>query len=529
MNGEARYTLTLESATGSRLRELPFIDAQLSQKINRPPSLRFTVAREDMLGVALEFPRRVRVKQNSTTLDICRIMRAQFQGDADGKDVISVEAEGLLGDLSRVDASTIDETKAADDIAADLIAAQTGTAYPQLTLGTVDFDDEISVQGGESDSALSLLNRMRDALGGQFWVSDTGALNWRVERYTFSGKRMRLKKNIAEFTASVDYRTIRTSVELEGANGITATATDESGYGPTIPYRQSYPNIGNVDTLQRVANQLLTLFKVPQNTIRVTAVDLATVNVNFAHEQIRLGERVRLYATNLTPDNGVVVRVTGVQRNLAEPISVRVDLDTDELHPRVEADLFDTLENIIRTTERDIELSNAAPPNVGSSSNAGTSGLAARGDHTHGPPTGGALTDWKDALGVGEVDLSDATPQKIVTPGNAAPGTSAEVARADHRHEWDIADFVTTADPNKAVTPGNQAAGTSIFVARSDHRHAWDITDFENVARIYFAANTSALSGTFRNGDAAYTTDDNQLWSRSDGVWEPVLRFEVST
>jgi len=519
------YRLTLETPTGGRLREIPFLTATSTERINQAESLRFTVAREDMRDVAIEFPRRVRVRQNGTTLYIARIMQTSFTVDGDGKEIISVDAEGLLGDLGRVDASTLEENKAANSITSDLIALQTGTAYPALTLGTVDFTDTVSVRGGGSESALGILNRMRDALGGQYWVSSTGELNWRAERYTQAGKRMRLEKNLSDIVVTVNYRTIRTTVQLEGAGGITASATDESEYGPTIPYRQSFPNISNVNTLQLVANQLLSLFKRPQNTIRVTAIDLASFDVNFAYEQIRLGERVRLYANNLTPDDGVMVRVTGVERGMAnEDVSVRVDLDTDENFPRVQSDFLDTIAELVRVSEvEQLELATAPPPNAGSESDEGTSGLAARSDHTHGPPTGGALDDWKDALD--SIEVTDASPEDVSTA--AAVGASDEAARADHVHKWDIDTFTTTDYPENVAPVGSADAGNSNLVARRDHVHAWDITDFPTVSRVYFAENTGALSGTFRDGDVAFTSDDNQYWGRSNGVWEPILRFEV--
>jgi len=94
----------------------------------------------------------------------------------------------------------------------------------------------------------------------------------------------------------------------------------------------------------------------------------------------------------------------------------------------------------------DIELSNNAPPADGGNGSAGSSPLAARGDHQH-PGNYYPYTPPRDG---------------------GSPGSSSQYARGDHSHQFNGSNVT----PLSLTGGASGEAGTSSYYSRADHRHA---------------------------------------------------------
>jgi hypothetical protein len=157
-----------------------------------------------------------------------------------------------------------------------------------------------------------------------------------------------------------------------------------------------------------------------------------------------------------------------------------------------------------------------APVNVDkSAAAAGSSANVARQDHKHDVSTAvvGTVTFGSAAEGTATTlarsdhnhALTAPTAPANVDKSAASAGSSANVARQDHKH-----DVSTAAPAAGAVAIGNSASeGTATTIARSDHQHA--VTDGTPVA--VGTANANGVATTF---------------SRSDHVHAPLTVFGLN-
>jgi hypothetical protein len=516
---DAQWSLGLSQNGAGRSFPIEYISASYLQFVNEPAVLK-VVGTEIRAGDEInpDFPDAIFIlDRNRSVVDLCRIVELAVERDENGAISGSVEAHSLLADLGRVDAAGYEADKGVQAIVSDLLGLQTGTLYPQITSGTIAPNATVQIEAGDNDSVLSVLRKLRQIVGGIITVDHEYNLHWAHESSVFAGKRIRQSMNARGIRWRKGFRAIRTSVQITGKNGIEASASNTTEYGPTIPYRKAFPAINGQSTLQAVANELLESVRKPQQEVDVDFLDLAEAKTNFDHERVSVGELVNVRFEPISVER--LFRIYSIQRHLDDPLNARLTFgDPDRLVQDRPPDFIDTLADIVAepplpdavTIEDLPDPYDETPEPVGDEVTEGDPGESpafARGDHQHPfqPATweGGVVSDMRGVLGVDDIetaiesipDLSDDTPELIVAPGSGSAGTEDVAARADHKHEWFVQDFT-------------------------------------HVPRQYRGANLNNLNEIndveFRDGDMAVTSGDDQMWVWSDDAWRPTLRFPAS-
>lgn len=493
------WKLRLEDKGGDTFLNLIFTEAEYIEAVNEPSRLRVQIPQSfafgtngELFNVAI-FPDVVSVQnRRGETIDRCRIVRSSYE-TVSGDYVVTLEAFGLMADLGKVSAEGYSaENRRTCDIIADLLNLQTGTFYRKIRRGWCVPTEEVSIEAEPSDSVLSMLRKLREAIGGIMWVDANYRLHWKFEPYRFAGRRIRPYMNSSSIGIEMDHTAIHTTVIVEGKNDMVAMATDESEYGPTIPFRVSRRDISNQDVLDKIAADTLEIVRAPQKRITAGWIDLSAIQTNFSWEDLRLAEIVEvMYPGEIFDEK---FRVTSVRRRLHDEMGSSLEIDTINKQPSRYADIIDQIAQLMEGPEaQPVPYSDDDPLGLGVA-DPGESFDLSRADHVHPLPDGEVLFD-------------------LVEPYLPPPPTPPELSD----------------DIPEKVAQDAGAAGTSIRFTRSDHVHRWDIMDFEYAKRQFTGTNLAGLNiaggQTLRNGDTAYTTGDNQHWIRSNGQWEPNLRF----
>jgi hypothetical protein len=331
-------------------------------------------------------------------------------------------------------------------------------------------------------------------------------------------------------------------------------------YG-VLPMEKVDNRITDPETLLKAAQRILAEVSEPIVEIEVEALDLAKADMETPPciEDLYMGSRYWLRDPSLDIDFGV--EVVGVTYNMDQPLLADLHLTNrrrgleevveeilNQMAKPLIVDEGDRYPNIVRTYPLDTEV----PPKDMDWRN--NEGEAQWFDEPN--------EEWRDAT---QVDLSEDDPQ-LVQIQTADPGSSGLAADAGHKHNLLLPWATEPADP----IADQSSAGSAERAARENHKHRLyytgasaseigtpagsaaeqhfylgRVTGFEDVdymrlfqwnydttawepvceARMTSGATLNDLKPlhgypTWKDGDLAYTTDDDLLYVRSNAQWK---------
>jgi len=225
----------------------------------------------------------------------------------------------------------------------------------------------------------------------------------------------------------------------------------------------------------------------PGQTIAPALADATAAPINVTKEANAEGTSVSMARSDHKHDIGTAVPVTVTVGSNVEGTSVnlaRADHNHDISTAAPAANLTATTTNaaggassVSRSDHSHAITANVAPSDITKAAAAiGTSAALARADHKHDISTAAPVTVTIGSNVEGTAtslarsdhnhDIATASPVTLTIGGNT-PGSSTSLSRADHNH-----DISANVAPQRITTVAQVAAiGTSIAVARADHVH----------------------------------------------------------
>lgn len=564
------FRLDLMDGDGDRLAVLVGAsDTQWSEAINEPGTLTFTIPVDAYYAELMTPPNYIALYDRGNNLvqvfeivdveesyDEQRNMRISCADPAYLLNDDSIEYQNYITDLDDGDTAVV-------TIAA-ILALQTNTR--KITLGGI----EASLSGlsyqlrVEWETPLAALQRLRDIIGGFFWVDKDLKLWWRETNTSRDTRELRWEKNLLAFQPSINNDGVITHLRYLGAKiAGTHVALPSPGYivSPdyTIGDRKRWhteidDSILFQTTLEKAAAVFMSEHSRPMVSATVRILDLSqSPKYDFdAWYGVQLGDRVKVYHPSL---GASPLELSVVSRQVALDKPMDVALELGSLPPDI-ARIIADMRNYQRysngggggdgeVTDFETDPGVFEPPGTPDTVSVGTSPNTIRAD---------AVLPILPGVGY--------TPEAI-TPGLGASGTGPYAAPQDHAHPLDIAEFeaagfVTTdtladdlvseftepidtglSDALDNIIEGHAAdsagyavvsmdpeAGTSVLYSRADHTHLgqpW-----------ISAADKASLPTTgHADGVVGYTSGsgDESPWFRVAGAWiQPTIYLgEVST
>lgn len=553
------YRLDLMDPDGDRIATIKAYEPKLDEGVNDPGSLTFSVPVDDWYSDDLKPPNYVALYDRANTLvQVFEIVEEdEAYSDKRTKTITCAGPMYLLNDDSINYQNYADELDTPDTAVTTItaiLAAQTNTR--KVTLGGI----EAALSGltfaikSEWETPLAALQRLRDVIGGFFWVDADLKLWWRQSYTTNETRELRWKKNLLGFQPSIDNDGVITHLRYLGReSGGTQVALPGVGYLVSDYWTEGDrkrwhtevdQEIYFQETLEKAAALFLSEHERPRVRATVSILDLSE-SPAYDYDDwytVTLGDLVNVYHPSLG-DEPMALTVVGRSVALDKPMAVSLELG--EMPPDVARIIAE-----IRTRQRrrdrdgggnDSEVfgfetdpgvfqppGNADTPSVGDSPNAirsdailpilpgsgytpepilpttGTAGVgpyAAPQDHQHPLDPLDLLDDFGTAGFVTQDNFPDALIDTTTTP-------SAEVKTA-------LSGALATDDEPQPIVSHDPVAGASEEFARADHKHLGQ--PFISVAAYGDLPTTGQEDGVigYTNGD-----DAEASWMKIGGAWK---------
>lgn len=423
-------------------------EPQLSETLNEPETLSFSVPVNAWYVDLLVPPNYVALYDRAGDLvQVFEIVEeGQDYGETRTKTIRCAGPAYLLNDDS-INYQNYDGDAGAPDTVLDTITAilATQTNTRKVTLGGVESSLAVLAYRISIDweTPLAGLHKIRDVIGGFFWVDRELKLWWRQTYKTGEVRQLRWEKNLIAFQPTIDNDGVITHLRYYGRKiGTAQIALPTPGYLVSPYYTsgdrkrwhtETDQDIEFQDTLEEAAALFLSEHERPKMRATVRILDLSkSPKYDFdSWYAVALGERVSCYHPSMgeTP-----VELTVVSRtvDLSQPMDVSLDLGS------MAPDITRVIAQI-RGNQRRRE---------------------------------------RDSGGGGDVAGFETDPGMFQSPGTAdtpSVGTSDNTIRSDA-----VLPILPGAGYTPtAITPGTGAGGTGPYAAPQDHSHPLAIDDLE--------------------------------------------------
>lgn len=441
------YRLDLRSPEGVLIAHLTHArSVSLDESINEPATLSFSVPVDTYYSDLIAPPNYVALYDRASQLvQIFEIIDEETSFESEQvKRVTCADGMYLLNDDS-IDYQNYTgedgEPETAVATITAILALQSNTR--KVALGGI----EASISGlgfrikADWETPLSALQKLRDVIGGFFWVDKELKLWWRETSNTRETREVRWEKNLLGFNPSIDNDGVITHLRYFGA--------EEAGVTLSLPgpgylvseyweegdrkrwHTERDSEILFEETLVKVAETFLAEHARPRMRATVRILDLSH-SPKYEFDEwygVQLGDRIQVYHPSMgsTPAELTVV---GRSVNLDRPMDVSLELG--EIPPDITRLIADIRARQRRrdrggsggeVTDFETDPNVFAPPGTPDTVSVGTSDNTIRSD---------AVLPILPPVGY--------SPEPIL-PGIGAPGTGPYAAPQDHSHPLDPLDL----------------------------------------------------------------------------------------
>lgn len=344
------WTLEVRTQAGVLLASLPrWRGGKRKAKANEFETINLSIPGDDESIEHLVFPNEVwlYLGEYETCVSKCTIMTREETRSAGHW--VSIECEGLLGQLTRelvttyetpvsVDPETGDITReqaTVKNIVAGLLNAHQ-TQTPAIRLGKIDASvgDVLVAIRFDNVSILQCLRDLHRICGGYFYVDISRRLCWRRRTGYDAGHWIRFGHNLTQIQVKTDWRQLQTRVIGFGAGGTPATrlqstANDSAAQAEYGIIRAAvYADTVNEQvTLDAMAAVAVGRRSEPKKTYQVGVVNLAAIdaaNYSFEAGMLWVGSRLGIYVD--APEVELTTMVLGIEWDLDNPARVSIEL-----------------------------------------------------------------------------------------------------------------------------------------------------------------------------------------------------------
>jgi len=539
------YRMEVHEPDGTLLAWIPeWYGGQRWARLLEPETLQFNVPADSVAAEYLVYPNEIHLMRGDYDTPVQMFAVLAVTRGAAAHTWVQVEAQSLLGQLGRergVSYATTAAT-AVSDVLAEVLALQVNDE--PIGLGRVDKAiGEVEIEiATESTSLLDVLRKVREAVGGYYWVDTSRRLHWRVTQGLNRGDWIRFAHNARQIRQRTDASELATRMVGYGY-GVTpderlvSTQNDAAAqavYGVvTSSFHES--GIRDQELLDLVTARRLARVSHPRTSLHVEAIDLGqskgVLDYSFAEHVIAPGNVVRLLCD--APELDISTMVRTVTWDLEYPMEVQLtvtDPDADDDAEAFDSDDVEVIADILerlRALERDTGVLESLRDHLGFDD---LTDLL----HWDGGDLGDAIEEllptdedlreelWEQLLG--DLDLvpdgdTDTIGEQLVDGliDNGLVG-----ALEDEGFTGGGGGGTPSDDDPEPVHNTTAAAGTSGDYARADHVH---------VGTEHYQATTKAGLATtgVTDGALGYATTDKKLFARVDGAWMCLTHAETPT